>query len=122
MVKRVIVCSGKVYYDLVAYREKHGYNETAIIRVEQLYPLNTEALKASIEPYHKAKSFIWCQEESKNMGAWTFVRERIEEALPISERLAYAGRDMRASPAVGSMRLHRKEQAELLAAALDGLL
>jgi 2-oxoglutarate dehydrogenase E1 component len=116
-VTRVIACCGKVYYDLVAYREKHGYNETAIIRVEQLYPLNTEALKAAIEPYHKAKSFIWCQEESKNMGAWSFIGPRL--ATLFGRNFTYAGRDSSASTAVGSLARHKIELEEFLNSAFN---
>jgi 2-oxoglutarate dehydrogenase E1 component len=113
-VKRVIACSGKVYYDLAAYREKHGYNETAIIRVEQLYPLNTDALKDAIEPYTKATSFIWCQEESKNMGAWSFIHHRLKNLF--GRDFTYAGRDSSASTAVGSLVLHKIELEQFLEA------
>ncbi len=111
-VKRVIVCSGKAYYDLVAFREKHGYTDAAIIRVEQIYPLNTEALKAAIEPYTEATSFIWCQEESKNMGPWSFIQPRLTALF--GRDFTYAGRDSSASTAVGSLAHHKIELEELL--------
>src|SRR5436853_52408 len=71
--KRVIVCSGKVYYDLMNYREANNVTDTAIIRLEQLYPLAGSKLRSVVKPFSNATSWVWCQEEPQNMGAWTFI-------------------------------------------------
>ncbi|MEZ5275910.1 MAG: 2-oxoglutarate dehydrogenase E1 component [Opitutaceae bacterium] len=115
--RRVILCSGKVYYDLNAYRTENKINDTAIIRVEQLYPLNKEALKQAVHAHRQATSWIWCQEESKNMGAWTYIQP---ELMDLFQRdFTYAGRDRSASTAVGSLAHHKYELAELLKAAFN---
>jgi 2-oxoglutarate dehydrogenase E1 component len=108
-VKRIVLCSGKVYYDLLKFREENQILNTALIRVEQLYPLNDGALKQAIAQYPNAQKMIWCQEESQNMGAWSFIApllRQISEKLP----LRYAGRGASASPAVGSLGKHKLEQ------------
>ncbi|MGB2068054.1 MAG: 2-oxoglutarate dehydrogenase E1 component [Candidatus Puniceispirillaceae bacterium] len=119
--KRVVMCSGKVYFDLAAKRDEQGAWDTEIIRLEQLYPFPSKALKEVIAMTPKA-TFVWCQEEPKNMGAWTMVRDFIEdmmaEAGTKQQRLAYAGRAAAASPATGSLARHNKEQQGLVAAAL----
>jgi len=106
-VERVILCSGKVYYDLDAYRKTNKVTNTAIIRVEQLYPLNGGKLKEIVDKYASAESLVWCQEESQNMGAWTYISPILEELLGVKP--SYAGRDASASPAVGTMSLHKSE-------------
>ncbi len=111
-VKRVVLCTGKVFYDLVRYREAHDHLDTAIIRVEQLYPLNTDELRETVECYSDATSFVWCQEESANMGAWTFIRPRLRDLFGCE--FSYAGRDASASPAVGSLAAHKIELEQLL--------
>ena len=119
--KRVVMCSGKVYFDLAAKRDEQGAWDTEIIRLEQLYPFPSKALKEVIAMTVEA-TFVWCQEEPKNMGAWTTVRDFIEdmmaEAGTKQQRLAYAGRAAAASPATGSLARHKKEQQGLVAAAL----
>ena len=119
--KRVVMCSGKVYFDLAAKRDEQGAWDTEIIRLEQLYPFPSKALKEVIAMTPKA-TFVWCQEEPKNMGAWTMARDFIEdmmaEAGTKQQRLAYAGRAAAASPATGSLARHNKEQQGLVAAAL----
>ena len=113
-VERVILCSGKVYYDLLAHAEASGQLETTtFLRVEQLYPLHTERLKELLAPYAKVKSVVWCQEEPKNMGAWTFLAPRLEELLGGRKPL-YAGRPAAASPAVGAKKLHDLRQREVV--------
>jgi len=114
-VNRVVFCSGKVYYDLTAYRQEHGIENTAIIRIEQLYPFHRELLQMLAGEYAQASKFVWCQEEPRNMGAWTFVRPRLNEALGIF--VHYAGRDTASSPAAGSKAMHYREQKQLLAEA-----
>jgi 2-oxoglutarate dehydrogenase E1 component len=123
-VERVVLCSGKVYYDLRAERERRlpgAQGRVAIARIEQLYPWPEQPVAAVIERFPRATQVVFAQEEPANMGAWTFVRERIQGALLPRQKLAYAGRRESASPAVGSMRVHKQEQAALLAAAFLGL-
>ena len=110
--KRVVLCSGKVYYDLTAYREANKIKDTAIVRIEQFYPLNSQLLTRIMANYPKAKDVTWCQEEPKNMGGWTFIAPRLMETLERTPR--YAGRPEAASPAVGSLALHKHEQAKLV--------
>jgi len=119
--KRLVMCSGKVYYDLAAARDEAEQWDTEIIRVEQLYPFPTKALTEVLEATPKA-DLVWCQEEPRNMGGWSFVRDFIEEAMEqagtTQTRIAYAGRDAAASPATGTLARHNREQAALVAAAL----
>ena len=110
--KRVVFCSGKVYYDLSAYRQANKIKDTAIVRLEQFYPLNTDLLKRITANYPKAKDIVWCQEEPKNMGGWTFIAPRLMETIERMPR--FAGRAEAASPAVGSLALHKREQAKLV--------
>ncbi|MGB2187902.1 MAG: 2-oxoglutarate dehydrogenase E1 component [Candidatus Puniceispirillaceae bacterium] len=119
--KRLIMCSGKVYYDLAAARDEAKMWDTEIIRVEQLYPFPTRAITEVLEQTPNA-TMVWCQEEPRNMGGWTFVRDFIEEAMQTAgakqQRLIYAGRDAAASPATGTLGRHKREQAQLVADAL----
>jgi 2-oxoglutarate dehydrogenase E1 component len=108
----VVLCSGKVYYDLLAYRRENECRDTAIIRVEQFYPFNRDLLMDTLKPFGKFKTLVWCQEEPDNMGAWQFLRPIIEDTT--GRKLRYAGRDAAASPAVGSLARHKAEQAELV--------
>ena len=110
--KRVIFCSGKVYYDLLNYREANKINNAALIRVEQLYPLDRTKLRNLVKPFPKNAKLVWCQEESQNMGAWTFMEPRLRGLF--KREIAYAGRNASASPAVGSLALHKREQAQLI--------
>ncbi|HEV7401408.1 MAG TPA: 2-oxoglutarate dehydrogenase E1 component [Chthoniobacteraceae bacterium] len=112
-VSRIILCTGKVYYDLLKYREEKGVTDAAIIRVEQLYPLHEKALLAAFAEYPKAKSFVWCQEESANMGAWSYLQPNLRRLLG-DKKVAYAGRNASASPAVGSLGIHKQEQKVLI--------
>ncbi len=115
--KRVILCSGKVYYDLLNYREAEGITNAAIIRVEQLYPLAEVKLREALKPFPKSAKLIWCQEESQNMGAWSFMEPRLWALF--ARKILYAGRNASASPAVGSLVLHKREQAQLIADAFS---
>ncbi len=110
-VSRVVFCSGKVYYDLLAYREENGIKNAAIVRIEQLYPFHIEAIKQAISPYSSAKKFVWCQEEPLNMGAWGYIQPRLKKATGRSVR--YAGRDRASSPSTGSKAVHKREQKML---------
>jgi 2-oxoglutarate dehydrogenase E1 component len=111
-IRRVIFCSGKVYYDLLNYRATNRITDTALIRVEQLYPLATTKLKSLVRPFGKVSSMVWCQEEPQNMGAWTFIEPRLRKLF--KREISYAGRDASASPAVGALVLHKREQARLV--------
>src|SRR5213596_1023972 len=115
--KRIIFCSGKVYYDLLKYRTERKIDDAAIIRIEQLYPLAEKRLREMLKPFSKSAKLVWCQEEPQNMGAWTFIEPRLR-ALFCSE-IAYAGRDAGASPAVGALARHKREQARLVADAFS---
>ncbi len=120
-IRRVILCSGKVYFDLVAERRKRKIEDIAILRVEQLYPFPFSQVGLALSQYANAE-VVWCQEEPQNMGAWYFVDRRIERALSgisvKSRRPVYIGRAEAASPATGSLRTHLKEQADLVDRAL----
>jgi 2-oxoglutarate dehydrogenase E1 component len=117
-VRRVILCSGKVYFDLVAERRKRKIDDIAILRIEQLYPFPFSRLGMRLSQYPNAE-VVWCQEEPENMGAWLFVDRRIERALSgLNARPIYIGRPEAASPATGSARTHVKEQADLVDRAL----
>jgi 2-oxoglutarate dehydrogenase E1 component len=109
---RLILCSGKVYYDLIDYREKNKAENTAIIRVEQLYPLHRDRLGELADDYGRDARLIWCQEEPQNMGAWTYLAPHLEELF--GRKAIYAGRDAAASPAVGLLALHRMQLATFL--------
>ncbi len=116
-VNRVVLCSGKVYYDLVAKREESNQSrEVAIVRLEQFYPWPVEALKAALGRYRSATEWVWCQEESQNMGGWNFVALRLRDLM--KKNFEYVGRDASASPATGSHTIHDREQKELVEAAI----
>ena len=118
-VSRVVLCTGKIYYDLVAARgEQNGSDEVALLRVEELYPFPAAELQAAFERYPAAEQFYWVQEESQNMGAWSFVQPLLDELLPAHCKLNYVGRDEAASPATGSGHLHETEQREIVEQAL----
>lgn len=117
-VTRVILCSGKVYYDLLTARREQKANHIAILRVEQLYPFPHDALQKELKQYKNAKEIFWCQEEPENQGAWYTTRHRLEACLNKDQILQYVGRSAAASPAAGYMKLHEKQQAELVGQAL----
>jgi 2-oxoglutarate decarboxylase len=117
-IERLVLCSGKVYYDLAEARRKAGVENVALIRLEQFYPFPRKLLTEVLGKYPDAKQLIWTQEEPKNMGGWTFVQERLENLLPKCERPIYVGRAASASPATGSYAIHQVEQTQLVAEAL----
>ncbi|GAA5007336.1 2-oxoglutarate dehydrogenase E1 component [Acinetobacter puyangensis] len=120
-VNRLVICGGKVYYDLLEKRRELGLDNVAIIRVEQLYPYPADVLNAIIETYPNIKDVVWTQEEPKNQGAWLFIAPRLyEEILPLGRNISisYAGREASAAPACGSPYLHAKQQAQLVQDAL----
>ncbi|MFD8994973.1 multifunctional oxoglutarate decarboxylase/oxoglutarate dehydrogenase thiamine pyrophosphate-binding subunit/dihydrolipoyllysine-residue succinyltransferase subunit, partial [Streptomyces abikoensis] len=126
-VRKVVFCSGKVYYDLDAERQKRGVTDTAIIRLERLYPLPGEELQAEIAKFKNAESYIWAQEEPANQGAWPFIALNLIDHLdlavgadvPARERLRRISRSHSSSPAVGSAKRHQAEQAALIAEVFD---
>ena len=113
-VKRVVVCSGKVYYDLVKTRAEKKHNDVAIIRVEQLYPFPHKAFAAELKKYPHATDIVWCQDEPQNQGAWFFVQHYVHENMVEGQKLGYAGRAASASPACGYAHLHQEQQKALL--------
>jgi 2-oxoglutarate dehydrogenase E1 component len=120
-VKRVICCSGKVYYDLVKKREERGDDDVAILRVEQLYPFPHKVFGAELKKYPNATDIVWCQDEPQNQGAWFFVQHYIHENMLDGQKLGYAGRAASASPAVGYAHLHQEQQKTLIEAAFSKL-
>ena len=120
-VKRIICCSGKVYYDLIHRREEMGVKDVAVIRVEQLYPFPHKAFAAEVKRYPNASDMVWCQDEPQNQGAWFFVQHYIHENMRDGQRLGYAGRAASASPAVGYAHLHQEQQKALIEGAFGKL-
>jgi 2-oxoglutarate dehydrogenase E1 component len=117
-VRRVCLCSGKVYYDLAEQREADKAHEVALVRVEQFYPLDDEMLLRALRRYKKATEVVWVQEESQNNGGWWFLEPRLR-ALGY-DNVQYVGRDASASPSTGSQAVHKREQKELVEAAIRG--
>jgi 2-oxoglutarate dehydrogenase E1 component len=118
-VKRVVFCSGKLYYDLRAERKSKGLKNLPIARIAQLYPFPHEDFQAQIERYRKATEIVWCQEEPRNQGAWHRIQHYLERHMLPHQKLIYAGRDSSASPAAGYKSLHDKQQKELVELALS---
>ena len=116
--RRVVLCSGKVYYDLLEDQTKRGQDDVAILRVEQLYPFPRPQLAAELKKYGKATDVVWCQEEPMNQGAWYQIRHHLQACLADGQALHYAGRSRSPSPAVGHMADHVREQQQLVADAL----
>jgi 2-oxoglutarate dehydrogenase E1 component len=120
-VKRVIACSGKVYYDLVNQRKTRNQLDTAIIRVEQLYPFPHKSFAAELKKFPNFTELVWAQDEPQNQGPWFQIQHNIFESLEAGQRLAYAGRPASASPAVGYYDKHYAQQKELLETAFSKL-
>jgi len=118
-IKRIVFCSGKVYYDLAEARQVHNVTDTALVRIEQLYPFPIEQYAAVIGSYKNATDIIWCQEEPRNQGAWYQIRHRLQEPLGDDKQLFYAGRGGAAAPASGVFKLHLQQQQALVEAALN---
>jgi 2-oxoglutarate dehydrogenase E1 component len=115
--QRVVLCSGKVYYDLQELRDQQEEAHVAVVRVEQFYPFPEEVLRKTLQRYRKAKEWVWAQEESQNNGGWSFMEPRLRA---LGYNFEYVGRDASASPATGSAQIHKREQAELVDAAVRG--
>jgi 2-oxoglutarate dehydrogenase E1 component len=117
-VKRVVFCSGKIYYDLKVARKESDEKRVAIVRLEQFYPFPLTRVREIVATYSNADQIVWAQEEPKNMGGWSFVEPRLEHLLSQCERPIYVGRAASASPATGSYAIHQLEQAQLVHEAL----
>ena len=120
-VKRLVACSGKVYYDLVKKREENGADDVAIVRVEQLYPFPHKAFATELKKYVNVTDIVWCQDEPQNQGAWFFVQHSILENMFDKQKLGYSGRAASASPAVGYLHLHKEQQKALVEGAFGKL-
>jgi 2-oxoglutarate dehydrogenase E1 component len=120
-VTRIIMCSGKVYYDLAKARADKSIGDVAIIRIEQLYPFPHKAVSAELKKYPALEEVVWCQDEPQNQGAWFFIQHNILENMSEGMRMAYAGRPASASPAVGYAHLHQEQQKSLINAAFAKL-
>jgi multifunctional 2-oxoglutarate metabolism enzyme len=119
VVQRLVLCSGKVFYDLNEARKKANENRVSIVRLEQFYPFPLNRSREVISQYPNVKQLVWAQEEPQNMGGWTFVEPRLEGLLPSCERPIYIGRAPSASPATGSYAIHQSEQSKLIQEALE---
>ena len=116
--RRILLCTGKIFYELLIARRERNIDDVAIVRVEQLYPFPAAEIRAALQGYPSAREVLWVQEEPWNMGSWHFVYHRLKPLLGESQALGYVGRDEAASPAVGSYKLHQKEQTEVIDGAL----
>ncbi len=117
--RRVVFCSGKVYYDLLEAREVHEISDVALIRIEQLYPFPIDEYAAIVRQFGNVRDIVWCQEEPQNQGAWYQIRHRLQESLSDEQQLYYAGRPSAAAPASGIFKVHLQQQQALVEAALD---
>ncbi|MGB5630704.1 MAG: 2-oxoglutarate dehydrogenase E1 component [Woeseiaceae bacterium] len=117
--RRLVFCSGKVYFDLLEAREVNNIDDIAIIRIEQLYPFPVDEFADIIDQYSHAEEFVWCQEEPLNQGAWYQIKHRLQDPLKDHQQLYYAGRASAAAPASGVFKVHLQQQQALVEAALD---
>jgi 2-oxoglutarate dehydrogenase E1 component len=120
-VRRVVACTGKIYYDLLALRREREIEDVALIRIEQLYPFPHKALATELKQYAKATEVVWCQDEPANQGAWFYVQHHFLENMNDGQKLAYAGRAASASPAVGYYAKHVEQLKALLDSAFGKL-
>jgi 2-oxoglutarate dehydrogenase E1 component len=120
-IRRVMACTGKVYYDLVEERKQRGRNDVAIVRFEQLYPFPAQAFADCLARFPRGRELYWVQEEPQNMGAWTFMRPLLEAVSAGELELRYVGREASASPATGSSESHKLELELFLKEAFDNL-
>jgi 2-oxoglutarate dehydrogenase E1 component len=119
-VKRIVLCAGKLYYELLETRRSRGITDTAIIRIEQLYPFPSDDFAQAIAPYRNAEELIWCQEEPLNQGAWNQIKHRFAEQVAAGLQLWFVGRPRTAAPAVGYRPVHMQQQQTLIDEALTG--
>jgi 2-oxoglutarate dehydrogenase E1 component len=116
-IKRILLCAGKIYYELLAEREARGVRDVAVVTLPQLYPFPKPEFAQILKFYSNANEVIWVQEEPRNMGAWPFIRGRITPVLEMRHLIGYAGRPESASTAPGSMKRHQREQKDVMEAA-----
>lgn len=122
--KKIVICSGKVYFDLYEQREKLGIKDIALIRIEQYYPFADEALAAEIKKYNKDAKIVWCQEEPENMGAWRYIEHRIKNCVSkigYDANIEYIGRPEAASPSAGYYKMHNIEQEKIINQVMTGV-
>jgi len=120
-VTRIVLCSGKVYFDLLKARRDVKVESVALVRVEQLYPFPSEEYEAVLRKYSNAREIVWCQEEPQNQGSWYQIRHRLQSKLSAKHELLYAGRAGAAAPATGIPAMHELQQKNLVTAALQGV-
>lgn len=118
-INRVLLCCGKVYYDLLELRRARQLESVALIRIEQLYPFPKDSLELVLSNYHHVDDFIWCQEEPQNQGAWLSIKDNIEACLNSKQKLSYIGRNFAAAPAGGSAYIHAEQQKALIEKSLN---
>ena len=119
-VTRIVLCTGKVYFDLLKSRRESKVETVAVVRLEQLYPFPSDEYEAVIRKYSNAREVVWCQEEPQNQGSWYQIRHRLQQPLSAKHELLYAGRAGAAAPATGIAALHEQQQKNLVTAALQG--
>jgi 2-oxoglutarate dehydrogenase E1 component len=117
-VRRLVLCSGKIYYDIIGHEARAEAEDVAVARLEQLYPFPVKAAAELLRSYPALQEVVWAQEEPQNMGAWRAIRHRLEEALPEFTPLGYVGRPWRASPSEGYPTAHLREQDRIAREAL----
>jgi len=117
-IKRVVFCSGKIYYDLAAMRDAENIREVAVMRAEQLYPFPEADLRGFVNEFPNATEVVWCQEEPQNQGAWYQIRHHLQACISEQHELKYVGRPHSASPAVGYYTVHLEEQLKLVREAI----
>jgi 2-oxoglutarate dehydrogenase E1 component len=118
-VRRVVLCAGKVFFDLLEARRERDIGDIALVRVEQLYPFPRRPLREILDRYVNAREIVWCQEEPRNQGAWYQIQHHLRAVKHGGQTLGYAGRPPSASPACGSLQLHRQQQQGLVDTALS---
>jgi 2-oxoglutarate dehydrogenase E1 component len=120
-VKRVLACSGRIYYDLAAHRNEAKIGDVAIIRIEQLYPFAHKQFEAEMKKYEHATEVVWVQDEPQNQGPWFYIEHHLREGMKEGQKLAYAGRPASASPAVGYYAKHYEQHKALIESAFGRL-
>jgi 2-oxoglutarate dehydrogenase E1 component len=121
LISRVVLCTGKVYWDLFEEKKNNNHDNTAIVRIEQLYPFDADLMKSILSQYPNLKQVVWVQEEPQNMGAWNFLALKLMNVLPDSVKLFYVGRKESASTATGLLKVHLEEQSGLVKQAFGEL-